>query len=211
MNSLGPHGRTPLQCAVRSGNLTLVKLLLKNGALINYKNENNFTALMEALERGDKGIVSFLVHRGADVNAIGPDGWTPLHFALKLSNDSVGLVELLLIHGANASAKSNVHGDPHGIEPYNTPLMMAVLENNIDAVKLLLKNGAEVNHKCRNGFSALSLASELGRNNLVKMLLAYGADLNATDDNGRTPLDLAIWNGHTETVKVLLSHGRNLK
>ena len=96
-------------------------------------------------------------------------------------------------------------------------LILACMNGDIDAVSILLKNGADVN-AIDNGCTALMMVSicdeevidlryyqleyEIrNRIKIIKLLCEYGANINATDDDGNTALDLAekfnfqnIWN-----------------
>ena len=56
-----------------------------------------------------------------------------------------------------------------------TPLMRASFDGNVLLVSLLLKNGARVNFKDKDGCTALQCASENGHPEVVKLLHDYGA------------------------------------
>ena len=60
--------RTPLLTAAFHGHLQVCKLLFKNGAEINYQDENKFTALIYAANEGHFDIVKWLIENGADVH-----------------------------------------------------------------------------------------------------------------------------------------------
>ena len=77
-------------------------------------------------------------------------------------------------------------------------------------VKVLLENGADVNHPDFDGMTPLCLACMLGRKNIVQLLLQGKADVNHWDRHGRTPLLLASANGHHNVVKLLLEHLKGL-
>ena len=89
-----------------------------------------------------------------------------------------------------------------------TPLVAAsLLEEETLACQLsrcLLKNGADVRGKDRQGMTALMHASRLGRERLVKELLKTGeCDLSATDNDGNTTLMHSIMAGNAAVVKTL--------
>ena len=90
-------------------------------------------------------------------------------------------------------------------------LFKAIKENNIEAVKLLLERGADINTKDKDGRTALMYAASAGCTETVKLLLDHGADINAKTKYGyRTALMLAAIGGHTETVKLLLERGADV-
>jgi len=67
-----------------------------------------------------------------------------------------------------------------------------IFDNTTDVdtenVKLLLKNGADVNARDKQDMTALMWASERGHTEMVKLLLENGADVNANNNDGQTAL-----------------------
>jgi len=90
-----------------------------------------------------------------------------------------------------------------------TPLMQAVLYGNLDAVRLLLANGADPNLRNEAGATALMWAAADAE--MLRLLLDRGADVNARSDDGRTPLLIAAGQfGSSPIVKLLLDRGASL-
>jgi hypothetical protein len=99
---------------------------------------------------------------------------------------------------------------------------MSILEadtsSNIETVKLLLENGADVNAKDVIGWTPLMMSSRYSNTDsniqTVKLLLENGADVNAKYDKGWTPLMLAsrysTTDSNIQTVKLLLENGANV-
>src|SRR5689334_2838325 len=71
-------------------------------------------------------------------------------------------------------------------------LNRAALNGQLEVVKLLLENGANVNGQGKNGNTPLNCAIENLNPELIKYLLENGANVNARDESGVTPLHLAI-------------------
>jgi ankyrin repeat protein len=89
-----------------------------------------------------------------------------------------------------------------------TPLMYAAESGSIDAVRVILAAGADVN--ASNDFGATALMWGINDQEKVKTLVAAGADVRARSKMGRTPLLLAAANdGSSATVKLLLDRGTN--
>ena len=91
-----------------------------------------------------------------------------------------------------------------------TSLMNAAVGGDVNAVKKLLNEGADVNVQGFNGWTALSEAAYGGHTKIVKLLIEKGADVNAKANNGVTALMWAAWNGHTEIVKLLIDKGADI-
>lgn len=93
--------------AVKSGDLTYVKLLLDRGVDVNARTDVGARPLHLAVISGKAATVELLLQKGADVNAKGKGGWTPLYFAAWFGNAE--LVELLVVKGAMVNAENEVH------------------------------------------------------------------------------------------------------
>jgi ankyrin repeat protein len=76
----------------------------------------------------------------------------------------------------------------------------------MNIVRLLLENGASVNHRDGYGQTALMRASRKGHTDVVKLLLEHGADVNivSTDEDAATALHFASEEGKINVVKLLL-------
>jgi len=90
-----------------------------------------------------------------------------------------------------------------------TPLMQAVKKGDINSVKPLLDQGADVNENFY-GETALMLASYYGHIEIVKMLLNRGADVNIVRVGGWSALSYAASGRHTDIVKLLLNRGADI-
>jgi hypothetical protein len=94
-------------------------------------------------------------------------------------------------------------------------LLQASQDGNVEAVKVLLAKGADVNAKADNGDTPLIMAAYNCYDNnhveVVKLLLNKGANVNLKGWGVTTPLMAAITpNNNTEVVKVLLEKGADV-
>jgi ankyrin repeat protein len=179
---------TPLMGAARRGQLNAVEILLKNGANVNAKTQLGWTALTLAAYMGHHNVADLLLDYGAEMT---------LTDAACLGD--LTSVENLIEQGA----------DRNGNCPqYVTPLMCAAHRGHIDVVQNLLKNGADVYVKTKDGDTALTLAL-LGQVNvnIVKLLLDNGAEVNIRGSGGDTPLRIAQKRHLRKVTELLISHG----
>lgn len=88
--------------------------------------------LFDALQKGDAAAVGQLLDRGANANAQGSTGETPLIVATAMGQ--VDMVKLLLDHGANVNDKSN---------DGTTALSLAISQKHPDVEALLRAKGAQ--------------------------------------------------------------------
>ena len=144
-----------------------------------------------AARKGHKEIIKLLIAKGADVNAKGNNGETPLDRAI-LRNDGK-TADLLRKHGAKSGAEDSIH--------------IAARTGNHEAVKQHLAAGTDVNAKDGTGRTPLHWAAFGGYKEIVELLIAKGADVNAKDGYGNTPLDWAIKYKHPKIADLLRKHG----
>ncbi len=155
--------------AVKSGDLSAVRALLKQKIDVNAVQGDGATALHWAAYRDDVDSADLLIRAGANVNKANDVSVTPLMLAA--TNGSPLMVGRLLRAGANSNA---------GLESGETPLMAAARTGSAETVKLLLGRGAAINatESWRNQ-TALMWAAAERRSDVVRVLLEGGADVEA--------------------------------
>ena len=109
-------------------------------------------------------------------------------------NRHIEIFRLLIEHGANAFIENN-QGE--------TAWMIVLQQGFIEAVKLLIEKGADVN-------SALIFTVRNCPFEVIKLLIDKGADVNAKDNYGRTALMAAASKGSYEAVKLLIEKGADV-
>lgn len=83
-------------------------------------------------------------------------------------------------------------------------LLAAVINDNFEQVKTLLKNSAgAIDQRNIKGQTALHLATCNGNTQIVALLIKLGADVNIKDDAGEIPLHVAAHSGHKEVAALL--------
>jgi ankyrin repeat protein len=96
---------TPLSLAVRNGDPKMVRLLLDAGAMdMSYQSNNGRTLLHDSMYMQNEEIIRDIILRGANVNAVDMDGFSPLHEAVMCRN--MDQILLLLNNGAKITTKT---------------------------------------------------------------------------------------------------------
>ena len=90
-----------------------------------------------------------------------------------------------------------------------SPLIDAVRQGDVPAVRALIKSGADVRQPEGDGATALHWAAHRDSIELVKLLIDAGAAVQAANDLGVTPLHLASANGNAATITLLLQKRAN--
>jgi ankyrin repeat protein len=112
------------------------------------------------------------------------------------------LTELKALLGQGSGAAV---ADRRGI----TPLMYAAEAGSLDAMRLLVDHGAEVN--AQNAFGSTALMWSASDPAKVRLLLDHGAQVNTAAKSGRTALIIAgFTNPSAEVVRLLLAKGANV-
>ncbi|NLL12180.1 MAG: ankyrin repeat domain-containing protein [Fibrobacter sp.] len=89
-------------------------------------------------------------------------------------------------------------------------LMRASAKGDLETVKQLLNEGADVNATDMHGRTALIEASWSGSLEVAEFLIKKGADVNASDSAGYTALMRASEEGHLPVVKFLIKNGADV-
>jgi uncharacterized protein len=88
-----------------------------------------------------------------------------------------------------------------------TLLTLAARQGQLDAVRELLRRGAEVDRRGLLGFTPLCAAAAAGHDLVVQELLRSGAEPERWSAQGQPPLHLAARAGHARVVRTLLAAG----
>ena len=161
INAALPNGRYPLHIAARKGDIAMVRILLKHGAAIDQITAEGDTALDLAILSGRTQAAEFLLQRGA-----GLDASALLLKAAAMGTTDRDTVNFLVAHGANTEQVDSA-GD--------TPLLIAIRQDNHRLATHLVNKGADVNVKTADGQSALVLARDLQFPELISLLQRQGA------------------------------------
>lgn len=90
-----------------------------------------------------------------------------------------------------------------------TALHMLVLGSSVDAVRALIRLGAEIDAVCFAGETPLSLAASIGQPEMVHALLDAGARIGAERQYQPT-LHRAVRSGNLEVVRLLVAAGASI-
>ena len=200
-NSVALTPAAPLYYAALCGLHGLVgRLLDKHPQHVSAQAGRYGTPLHATLfEKGHIEVAKLLIERGADVNALGLDEWTPLHFASRFGH--LDVAKWLLDRHADSKSK---------IWDGWTSLHLAAANQHIEIARLLLESDAEVNARSEEGSTPLHEASKGGGLDIVRLLLDHHADARMRDNGEDTALHLAASRGSHEVSRILLEHNAEI-
>ncbi|KAJ0153294.1 Beauvericin cluster-specific repressor BEA4 [Fusarium oxysporum f. sp. albedinis] len=217
-----------------NGHAEIVELLFNAGARPDTSSRNEPIICLVA-SRCLVTVVKVFLERGANVEATGLSGRTPLHFAAE-EEESAATMETLLNYGADINSR-----DPMG----ETALFKATKRASVDEVELLIRHGADVNDRMRLNETCLHGAMSSSKTpfdivrallengamadacntaqqtcihsfayqervtpstaDLFQLLANYGVDLNSSDSFGDTPLHLMVRHKDTEGLSIFIN------
>ncbi len=172
---------SPVADAAMSGDVTLVRELLRDGADVNAAQGDGMSALHWAADRGDVELLDVLLVAGAEIQSATRIGeYTPLHIAAR--NAHLGAVQTLLEAGADVHAVT----DPSG----STPLHLAAVSGDGEVVRALIDAGSDPNAtEAQWKQTPLIFAASWNRTDAISALVEGGADPNQAAES----MDLQAW------------------
>ena len=151
-------------------------------------------ALIDAVVDGNVAKAKGLMAAGANINASGDAGVTPLIWMIYAHNNRA--IKMLLDLGANPN---------QAWEQGEAPVYMAASGGNIQLLKLLLDHGADPTSPA-HGKSAMTIAMVRLHLDCAELLLQRGADINY-HHGFQSAIDGPLIVGRFEWVIWLLDHG----
>ncbi|XP_067936875.1 E3 ubiquitin-protein ligase MIB1-like [Watersipora subatra] len=97
--------------------------------------------------------------------------------------------------------------DPNGVFVGHTALQAAAQNGHADVVRVLVRNGCDLEIEDKDGDRAIHHAAFGDESSVIEQLHAGGADLNARNKRRQTPLHIGVNKGHITVVKTLLELG----
>ena len=188
-----------LYLSCKTGNIGTIRQKIREGADVNFIFMDGTTPLIIAAVYEKFRVMEELLKNKADINLNTFNG-TALHLAAVLNKPRS--IEFLINHGANPEIHSGMD--------YATPLTCGVLQNSFDAVRALIKKGANINSRHSQGATSLILATSIKNFQMVQFLVENNANLDLQDNDGNTALLNSIRDESFEIVNYLIDKGANI-
>ncbi|CAO2653999.1 Nn.00g107320.m01.CDS01 [Neocucurbitaria sp. VM-36] len=198
VNKRGGTYGTALQAASWFGDAHNVKLLIDHGANLNTDPIGFYgTELTAAVYTGNEETIRLLLKEGANVNAFGGTFSYPIVAAVEQGRSEA--VRILLEH--------NAHVNVRGGEDKWPVISLAASTLQVDDLRLILKNVADINATCEKGTTALINCADACDAEGLQFLLDNGADVHVASEEYGTALHAAAAEGDEDCCEVLLRAG----
>lgn len=146
-----------------------------------------------SVEEGDLFLYSLYLEAGFSPDAEDKDG-VPILCHIIRSGFSLFIPRLI-------SRKVNINKVAH--DRANTPVMEAASKGLNDVVRMLIHEGAELDHVSKSGQTALILAVGNGQLETAKILIEAGADPTPADELGMSAMKYAKLYGYQDLVEQI--------
>ena len=202
----------PFLTAASGGPIEFVQILLDLGVDINTRLKNGLSLGEEAIRstwssRNELIRIIFKQSASIRLSHCEPDGG----FVSQWDGKDIRFIQMLIDRGFDINSQNPICSKRARNKSF---LQKACQCGKMEAIELLLQNGADVNlpPDGEGGETALQYACERGDLNLAKLLLQHGADVNPSpnEDGGRTALQYACAKANIDLIKVLLAHGADI-
>lgn len=190
--------------ATQNGFLEIVQYLLEKGANVNAQDIDGYSALMYAASNDHIEMVETLANKGADLHLMDNNKYRFSAIVLASKAESYEIVEYLL----KESLKDTITNQELVEAKKGQALLMAVMKNYQDIVRLLLQYKTDVNSINRDGYTSLMYASMYGFVEIASTLLENKANPNIKHYFlSKTALDWAKQKKFVEIERMLLRVG----
>jgi ankyrin repeat protein len=177
-------GNGPIYGVCERGLVKVAEQLMARGVDLMKPNNNGDTYILLCCRNGQWEVLKFLLNyvdeEFVDFKAH-IDGFNAIMASAE--QNRAECIRVLFEYGVNID---QVTADDNAILARATPLHIASYYNRGDAVRMLLKLGADPNKADLNGFTPLHIAVIQGHVDIVKSLRRGGADMTTKDSSGNS-------------------------
>ena len=214
LNIKDRDGNTALNKAIEHKRWSVAKILIQKGANLNIKDSKGNTALHKAIKHKRWSVVKWLIQNGADKSVLSEEdlrklenrtevhitkGPTPRQrFIEAVERADINSMKSLINEGG-----LNINTVVTNSSSKNALMYMANKNGDVEAGKLLIDSGINIDARDTIGRTALMFAAYKGHTNFVKLLLKSEADVHIEAKNGDTALTKAERENRTEIVQLL--------
>ncbi|VDM40337.1 unnamed protein product [Toxocara canis] len=200
-------GLTALHQAVIDGKPEMVQFLCEHGANLNAQDNEGWTPLHAAACCGNLDLVEYLCMEGADISITNSDKELAVdlaeeddcrialeeeHQRRNIDPDECRNREMMIMRrDAEEWLREGEYRDRPHARTGASALHVAAAKGYTDVMRILLRAGADVNCRDRDGWTPLHAAAHWGEREAATLLVNHGASFNELTNNGETVMNVA--------------------
>ena len=197
-NQVDEKGKTFLHYAAKLGYIDIFRYLVYQlHCKVDQLDKNDKTPLMNAAKKGQLEVLKYLHQHGANIMAHSNFNWYPIHTAAKWGNTNI--LEYMINNRVPVDLKEG--------QDDRTPFFCACERGQLDAARILLQYGADINAQSKKGMTPLHQAAYKNEIGIIQFLIENDAELNIRNNYGQTPLDSARRGGNSEAEELISDAG----
>lgn len=207
-----PDGETALVVAVKKGNLECVDALLNAGAKLTGHDYRNTGLLALSVINGNPEIMTLIekavklrIHSNNDEESFYRNSYRDLFNAL--NENRLNDFKMMLQIGILADSTNDRGNSMLQVFCSGSLLKYYKHLKTIDAAKILIENGADINRQFKDGTTLLMSAVRTGQIDMVRLLIDNGAQINTKNKLGHSALYYANSTKNKAITDLLLSLG----
>ena len=171
--------------------------LLNEGVFDTDTTNDKVMVLYEAYRIGEANFINSFLDRESDLDLSNGGRYLGFLISETITKGDPRFLKRLLDMKANPN---HIHSRGNSI------LIIACKKSNIDAVKLLVNHGADLNYRCNFGLNPLATAVIKKDLEIVRFLLSKGSDINTTCFKNETPMIRASRAKSERILKTLIKY-----
>ena len=207
INYMGKYDATALNCAVNSQHAEAVEAILKRGANVeDVKHGDSFPGLIpETMDHDTHEVLDILMKYKANKYGPTPQSMLPLNMAMANAKFASWADYFITTYkvDVNHLGKAGTAGDEPAIN-------VAAFFNNVEGLKTLVKNGANINLPTSQGITAIQSAAQRNSLDAAKYLIEQKAKLNGYNSVFLNAVCYAAVGYHLEMLELLVKSGADV-
>ncbi len=207
INYMGKYDATALNCAVNSQHAEAVEAILKRGANVeDVKHGDSFMGLIPAtMDHDNHEILDILMKYKANKYGPTPQSILPLNMAMTNAKFASWADYFITTYkvDVNHLGKAGSAGDEPAIN-------VAAFNNNVEGLKTLVKNGANINLATSQGITAIQKAASHNSLDAAKYLIEQKANLKGYNSTFFNAVTYAAVGYHLEMLELLVKSGADV-
>jgi uncharacterized protein len=207
INYMGKYDATALNCAVKSQHAEAVEAILKRGANVeDVKHGDSFMGLIPAtIDHDNFDILDIIMKYKANKYGPTPESVMPLNMAMIQPKQAKWAEYFITKYkvDVNHLGKAGTAGD----EP---ALSVAAFHNNVEGLKLLVRQGANINLASSQGINAIQTAAQRNSLDAAKYLIQQNANLKGYNSVYFNAIGYAAMGYHLDMLELLVKSGADV-